>query len=147
MTALARRISETPMAPYADMLRSMKPQEMRIVVTFLQEAMKEAESKSSKEGKSLVERVREKYGLKESDSTKWLRELVDIRKEWNPLEAWNQLSDSQRERARQWNLSAEDMDERTFAIIEKHKFKTITSCNNIFCKHICSIFCNTNLVF
>lgn len=120
MTTLARKISETPMAPYADLLRSMKPQEMRIVVTFLQEAMIEAESKPHKEEKSLVERVREKYGLKESDSTKWLRELADTRKEWNPLEAWNQLSDSQRERARQWNLSAEDMDERTFAIIEKH---------------------------
>ena len=39
MTTLARKISETPMAPYADLLRSMKPQEMRIVVTFLQEAM------------------------------------------------------------------------------------------------------------
>jgi len=47
MTALARRISETPMSPYADMLRSMKPQHMRIVVTFLQEAMKEAEAEKT----------------------------------------------------------------------------------------------------
>ena len=76
-------------------------------------------SKPHKEEKSLVERVREKYGLKESDSTKWLRELADIRKDWNPLEAWNQLSDSQRERARQWNLSAEDMDEITGQIYHK----------------------------
>lgn len=120
MTALARKISETPMAPYVDLLQSMKPQDMRIVVTFLQEKMSEAESKPRKKEKSLVERIREKYDLKESDSTKWLRELADIRKEWNPLEAWNQLSDRQRERATQWNLRAEDMDERTFAIIEKH---------------------------
>ena len=43
MTELAQRISETPMAPYADLLRSMQPQEMRIVVTFLQEAIAESE--------------------------------------------------------------------------------------------------------
>jgi len=35
------------MSPYADMLRSMKPQHMRIVVTFLQEAMKEAEAEKT----------------------------------------------------------------------------------------------------
>lgn len=49
MTALARKISETPMAPYVDLLRNMKPQEMRIVVTFLQEAINEAESAESEE--------------------------------------------------------------------------------------------------
>ena len=120
MTALARRISETPMAPYADVLRSMKPQHMRIVVTFLQEAMREAEAKPRKEEKSVVERVREKYGLKESDSTKWLKELSDTRKDWDKQQAWNDLSEKQRERAMQLNLTAEDMDERTVAIIEKH---------------------------
>ena len=68
MTALAMRISETPMAPYADMLRSMKPQEMRIVVTFLQEAMKEAEAE-----KTAAEIIREKFkGLTISDETKEL---------------------------------------------------------------------------
>ena len=68
MTALARRISETPMAPYADMLRSMKPQHMRIVVTFLQEAMREAEAK-----KSAAEVIREKFkSLTISDETKEL---------------------------------------------------------------------------
>ena len=47
MTALAKKISKTPMAPYAELLRSMKPQDMRIVVTFLQEAIAEAESEES----------------------------------------------------------------------------------------------------
>ncbi|MBR1881271.1 MAG: hypothetical protein IJ804_11095 [Prevotella sp.] len=45
MTALANKISETPMAPYADMLRSMKPQHMRIVIDFLLEAIAEAEQR------------------------------------------------------------------------------------------------------
>ena len=68
MTALARKISETPMAPYADMLRSMKPQHMRIVVTFLQEAMKEAEAEMS-----AAEIIREKFkGLTISEETKKL---------------------------------------------------------------------------
>ncbi len=61
------------MAPYVDMLRSMKPQHMRIVVTFLQEAIKEAEE----EEKSAAEMIREKFkGLTISDETKELvREL------------------------------------------------------------------------
>jgi hypothetical protein len=46
----------------------MKPQHMRIVVTFLQEAMKEAEA-----GKSAAEMIREKFkGLTISDETKEL---------------------------------------------------------------------------
>ncbi len=105
------------MAPYADMLRSMKPQHMRIVVNFLQEAMREAEARE--EEKSLVERVREKYGLKESDSTRWLREQADIREGWDKQQAWVELSEKQRDYAKQLNLTVEDMDERTFAIIEK----------------------------
>ena len=42
MTTLARKIYDTPMAPYADLLRSMKPQDIRVVVTFLEEAMASA---------------------------------------------------------------------------------------------------------
>jgi len=68
MTTLARKISETPMAPYADLLRSMKPQEMRIVVTFLQEAMIEAETE-----KSAAEIIRQKFkDLTISEETKEL---------------------------------------------------------------------------
>ncbi len=57
MTTLATRIVETPMAPYTEILRNMKPQEMRIVVTFLQEAMAEAENSQ----KSAAEKIRDKY--------------------------------------------------------------------------------------
>ena len=56
------------MAPYADLLRSMKPQEMRIVVTFLQEAMIEAETE-----KSAAEIIRQKFkDLTISEETKEL---------------------------------------------------------------------------
>lgn len=41
MTALAKRISETPMAPYTNLLRTMSPRHKQIVVTFLTESMKE----------------------------------------------------------------------------------------------------------
>ena len=40
--------------------------------------------------------------------------------EWDRQEAWNRLTDKQREDATRLNLTADDMDERTFAIIEKH---------------------------
>ena len=66
MTALAKKISETPMAPYADLLRSMKPRDMRIVVTFLQEAMAEAET-----AKSTADIIRQKFkNLAISEETK-----------------------------------------------------------------------------
>ncbi|MBR1449265.1 MAG: hypothetical protein IJ588_11045 [Prevotella sp.] len=57
MTALANKISETPMAPYAEVLRNMKPSEMQIVVTFLQEAMAEAQSPTE----SPAEIIRNKF--------------------------------------------------------------------------------------
>ena len=58
MAVLARDISETPMAPYADILRNMKPQEMRIVVTFLQDALAEAEAPAKE---SAAEIIRKKF--------------------------------------------------------------------------------------
>jgi len=45
------------MAPYAEIMRNMKPQEMRIVVTFLQEAIAEAEAPK----KSVAEIIRKKF--------------------------------------------------------------------------------------
>ncbi len=71
MTALARQISETPMAPYVDLLRNMKPQEMRIVVTFLQEAIDEAETVKHEE--TAADKIRKKFkGLQISKETKEL---------------------------------------------------------------------------
>ena len=45
MTTLAQRISETPMAPYAALLRSMTREQKRIVVTYLTESMEEPKNK------------------------------------------------------------------------------------------------------
>ncbi len=69
MTALAKKISETPMAPYTELLRSMKPQEIRIVVTFLQEALQEAEGVNPEANVSEI--IRNKFkGLTISQETK-----------------------------------------------------------------------------
>ena len=105
---------------------------MRIVVNFLQEAMREAEARE--EEKSLVERVREKYGLKESDSTRWLREQADIREGWDKQQAWDELSEKQRDYAKQLNLTVEDMDERTFANMAHPDFSVALCC--LICKII-----------
>ena len=70
MTTLATRIVETPMAPYTEILRNMKPQEMRIVVTFLQEAMAEAENNQE----SAAEKIRNKY--KKLHVSKETKELI-----------------------------------------------------------------------
>lgn len=71
MTTLAMKISETPMAPYIGLLRSMKPQDMRIVVTFLQEAMHEADTKEERD--SAADIIRRKFkNLKISQETKEL---------------------------------------------------------------------------
>ena len=45
MTTLAQRISETPMAPYAALLRVMPREQKRIVVTFITESMEEPKAK------------------------------------------------------------------------------------------------------
>ena len=55
-----------------------------------------------------------------SPKLKWLRIHIAAAPQWNRQEAWNRLTDKQREEATKLHLSAEDMDERTFYIIEKH---------------------------
>ena len=78
MTEFAQRISETPMAPYADLLRSMQPKDMRIVVTFLQEAI--AESEGQKPTPSEI--IRNKFkDLAISPETRELIEGLSLSKE------------------------------------------------------------------
>ena len=45
MTTFAQRISETPMAPYAALLRGMTREQKQIVVTFITESMEEPKAK------------------------------------------------------------------------------------------------------
>ena len=115
MTSLAQRIKETPMAPYMGLLDGMTREQKQIVVTFLTESMKEQKARTN------AEIVREKFkDLKISPETKWTIPRLPVPPEWDRQKAWNRLTDKQREDATRLNLTAEDMDERTVAIIEKH---------------------------
>lgn len=112
MTTVAQRITETPIAPYLGVLQAMSREEKRIVVMFLIETMEEQDSD--------VDEIRKKFNIPESPKTKWFREHAAVKHEWDRQEAWNRLTDAQREEATRLHLTAEDMDERTFYIIEKH---------------------------
>lgn len=48
MSTLAQRISETPMAPYIDVMKSMTVNDMNVVVDFLNEAIRESEEAKRK---------------------------------------------------------------------------------------------------
>ena len=43
MTATARRLQSTPMAPYIDVMRSLDVNDMHLVVEFMNETIREAE--------------------------------------------------------------------------------------------------------
>ena len=106
------------MAPYLGLLEGMSREDKKIVIMFLTESLAETEDTPSP--RNVVAEVRKKYNVPESKETKWFREH-SVKHEWNPLEAWNSLTDKQRKEASEkLNLSAEDMDELTFGIIEKH---------------------------
>ena len=78
MTAFAQRIKDTPMAPYAALLRGMTREEKQIVVTFITESIEE----STVEAKSNAEIIREKFkGLKISPELKKLRGCIKLTEE------------------------------------------------------------------
>lgn len=112
MTLLAQRITDTPLAPYMGLLKAMSQEEKRIVIWFLIETMGEPESD--------IEAMRKRLNIPESPKTKWFRDHATISNEWDRHEAWNRLTDEQRDEAKRLHLTAEDMDERTFYIFEKH---------------------------
>ena len=116
MTALAQRITETPMAPYMALMRGMTREEKEVVIAFLVDLMDEKKPETD-----TAEIIRRKYkDLKVSPETMWFRDHA-VKHEWDPIAAWNRLTDAQREEAStKLHLTPEDMDERTFAIIEKH---------------------------
>ena len=101
------------MAPYTGLLDGMTREQKMIVVTYITESMDMPKT-------DVVEQVRRKYGVAESESTKWFREHAKATPEWDREEAWNRLTYKQREEAARLKLTEEDMDERTVAIIEKH---------------------------
>ncbi len=100
------------MAPYMALLRGMTREQKQIVVTFITESMEEPDDS--------VKALRRKFNIPESESTEWFRTHASNH-EWNPQEAWDRLTDKQREEAAtKLHFSPEDMDERTFYIIQKH---------------------------
>ena len=48
MTATARRLQSTPMAPYMDVMRSLDVNDMHLVVEFMKEIIQEAEKAKRK---------------------------------------------------------------------------------------------------
>ena len=48
MTAAARRLQSTPMAPYMNVIKSLDVEDMHIVVEFLNETIREAEEAKRK---------------------------------------------------------------------------------------------------
>ena len=120
MTALAQRITETPMAPYIGLMRGMSRHDIQIVVTFLNEVMEEAEeTKATASSDSLVEMARKKFNVPESPRTKWFREHA-CPMEWNKQEEWDKLTPAQKAYAKHLKLSVEDMDPRTVGLLIKY---------------------------
>ena len=111
MTATALRIKSTPMAPYINLMQGMTREQKMIVVMYLTESMNENEPLPNGENRSQP---------KVSPSIKWNSMALSNSPKWNCQEAWNQLTDKQREEAQHLNLTVDDMDEKTFAIIQKH---------------------------
>ena len=120
MTALAQRITDTPMAPYIGLMRGMSRHDIQIVVTFLNEVMNEAEEpKATINSDNLVEMVRKKFNVPESPRTKWFRENAHPM-EWNKQEEWDKLTPEQKAYAKHLKLNVEDMDPRTVGLLIKY---------------------------
>ena len=119
MTALAQRITETPMAPYMALMRDMTREEKEVVIAFLVDLMDE---------KKPARKVPVEFKkLRLSPTLRWMRLQSSTLPKWDPIAAWNRLTDAQREEAStKLHLTPEDMDERTFAIIEKHLKNRLT---------------------
>ena len=78
MTTLAQRINETPMAPYASLLRGMTREQKQIVVTYITESMGEPED----EPKTNAEIIREKFkGITIPPELKKLRGCIKLTEE------------------------------------------------------------------
>ena len=112
MTTL-QKMKSTRMAPYIGLMQQLTPEEKRIVVMFLTEMGDESKQ-------DVVDRVHKKYGVAESEGTRWFREHAQTTNEWDGKQAWGQLTEQQRAETARLHLTEEDMDERTVAMIKKH---------------------------
>lgn len=75
MTALAKRVSSTPMAPYIGIMQGMNVNDMNIVIDFLKEAVREAEeSTRAAEDEFLAKKMAEVNVSPEThELVEWLR--------------------------------------------------------------------------
>ena len=73
MTALAQKITETPMAPYVGLIRGMSLEEKRVVVAFIVDSMEEQKPKDN------AEIIRRKYrSLQVSPELRHLRGCIKL---------------------------------------------------------------------
>ena len=117
MTATARRLQSTPMAPYIDVMRSLDVDDMHLVVEFMNEAIREAEeAKRKADDEFLAKKMAE---FREANGGMPFRDSHVGRTVWDEQQAWNELTDAQRAQAEKLNLTPSDMDARTFSILTK----------------------------
>ena len=97
MTTLAKRITETPMAPYMSLLKGMSRRHKQIVVTYLTELMKEGDD--IEEGLLIAEQPHKFSGTcgtwKDESDLRLDAALARFHKDWggnkNPVEIANEL--------------------------------------------------------
>ena len=107
------------MAPYMALMRGMTREEKEVVIAFLVDLMDEY-----KPARKVPAEFKK---LRLSPTLRWMRLQSSTLPKWDPIAAWNRLTDAQREEAStKLHLTPEDMDERTFAIIEKHLKNRLT---------------------
>lgn len=117
MTAAVRTIQASPMAPILELTKEANLDEMRAVVEYMNEAIREAEeAKRKAEDEFLAKKMLE---FKASLGHGWVSFPTDNTSTWDEQKAWNELTDAQREQAEKLNLTKDDMDARTFAILTK----------------------------
>jgi hypothetical protein len=82
MTALAQRITDTPMAPYIGLMRGMSKRDIQIVVKFLNAVLDEEREEKAMSPKTNEEIIREKYkNLKISPEIQRLRGCMKLTEE------------------------------------------------------------------
>ena len=99
MTAVARKLLETPMAPYSSLLQGMSNKDKEIVITFLTESLVESveEAKDLKLSNKKLERgLKSLSGSWKDEDDTWLEEsLAKFHDDWGgsgtPMEIAEEL--------------------------------------------------------
>ncbi|MBP3228948.1 MAG: hypothetical protein J6M53_09245 [Bacteroidaceae bacterium] len=113
-TATRNRIHRTPMAPYVSLMEGMSRSDMQVVVTFLQEAIRDkAHRRTAPKAKPVS------LANITAPNLRWFIEN-DLRPDWHTHKnLWDELTDDQRALAERLNLTPDDIDERTFSLLTR----------------------------